>query len=168
MIDPTELVGHYSTKAFQTRITALAAIGVAVSAKLWGTDRIDAAGVGMGLLLVTASLAELNRRYTYSYLCACRVGASASGDGTRSNWQRFNRMNEGPWTPGHGQGVARPRIYRFLLSWGTYLPGLLAGVYLVWGEGCLWHKSAAVLACLLLLIWWSHQVIRPPDPKKYE
>jgi hypothetical protein len=97
MAIPSELVTHYSSKALQTRLAALGFVGAVLGADVvWDDRRIPSDTLGIGLLLVVGSLAELNRRYTYSYLCACL--ASARSESHTQMWRDFTKMNEAPWS----------------------------------------------------------------------
>ena len=82
-------------------------------------------------------------------------------------------MSEAPWS----QNVVledkrrRPKksfrnwASRFLLSWGTYLPGVVAGLYLIWSKfdwrlitaAQIVKLIAANLIASALLIWWGVQ-----------
>ena len=89
---PSDLVMHYSSKALQTRLAALGFVGAVLSANIvWKEELIRSDTLGIGLLLVVGSLAELNRRYTYSYLCACR--ASARSESPMQMWRDFRVMS---------------------------------------------------------------------------
>src|SRR5258707_846694 len=124
---PSDWATHYSGLAFQTRLAALGFVGAAIGAEsVWA--RIDSAVLGFALLVIVASLGELNRRYTWSYLSACRAAMGASD----VQWRAFVWMNEGPWKRRRG-------FSRFLLSWSTYVPGVAAGVYLVTRGSAVWQ-----------------------------
>lgn len=169
MAHPSDLVEHYSTKAYQARVHALTFVGVALGISLFrgeaDPERDFFAAVGLALLAVVASLAEMNRRYTYSYLCACRAAAHSDASGA---WELFYLKNEAPWRSGGGPWWARARrlARRFLLSWSTYLPGLAAGWLLCrWGN----NPRSLVIASwvsVLLLLWWAWHTIRPTDPDR--
>ncbi len=170
MADPTDLIAHYSTKAFNTRIAALAFAGAALGADLSivsnpgpggaavrGLSPDQASVLGWALLLIVASLAEANRRYTRSYLCACRATKERA-------WIAFQVMNEQPWTyrPNGGPAKRVALVNRFLLSWATFVPGFLAGVYLTLRGDAPWNIVAPTCA-LGLLAWWIHVAASLPD-----
>lgn len=187
MTTPADLVGHYSTKAFQTRMAALASIGAILGADVaWDEARVQSGVLGLALLIIVGSLAELNRRYTHSYLCACR--ASARSSEVTQVWRDFTEMNERPYSLARRKKRltlaekedARSRgsiLSRFLLSWGTYLPGVVAGLYLVWAQLgrkplhqlAVWAVAAEltvahVLAAGLVIWWWvQSSSVRNPE-----
>ena len=180
MAVPSDLVTHYSSKTLQTRLAALGFVGAVLGADVvWRDELIQSDILGLGLLLIVGSLAELNRRYTYSYLCACR--ASARSDSPTQMWRDFLRMNELLWglesipiekkqsqTKSLGNWLSR-----FLLSWGTYLPGIAAGLYLVFSKfnprelsvGQTMKLVTAVLIASLLLVWWGVESLRVYNPE---
>jgi hypothetical protein len=240
---PSDLIIHYSDLAFRTRITALAFVGAAIGGEVaWAGSSVRSAVRGAALILIVASLAELNRRYTWSYLSACRASApraNIESEPLARAWDSFIDMNEGPWrrravseytgsergdkegTAGKAEatpasphpfwkralrpfhrlwtwvrswrswyrGIWRWRTWhwvlpsfeplwqcanspgrfvnRFLLSWSTYIPGMLAGVYLVWLDGTTLELHLAVVAALVLLYWWLRQSALPPEPTAY-
>ena len=168
MASPSDLIAHYSTQAFLTRLAALTFVGGVVGGVL---TRIEEPSisiiVGFAVMFVVASLAELNRRYTHSYLSACRAAAAEMTNGDRedaivaSRWALFLENNEAPWSRG---------FRRFLVRWLTYLPGILLGVVLIgrscWaccGLNCYSFFIAALLA-LVIVGWWviadSREVIK--------
>lgn len=169
MGSPADLAAHYSSKAFETRIYALTFAGAAVGATLvWLENPAKSNILGTALLAVVASLAELNRRFTYSYLCAC-VAASLSADDVQ-RWGYFRRMNEGPWSDRRDvkPKPAPDRISRFFLMWATYLPGLIAAACLQYPAGVPCPFRAVVLAlCLALLWWWWRKAGQWIDPEDY-
>jgi hypothetical protein len=183
MAAPSDLISHYSGLAFQTRIAALAFVGAAIGAEVaWAGTGARSAVRGAALLLIIGSLAELNRRYTWSYLSACRASVPPNrvkSEPATADWNAFIRMNEGPWgadlPSGHtSRGAELPStkrvprsVNRFLLSWGTYLPGILAGVYLVRRDGTATELWTALVAALALLAWWFGQSALPPEPARY-
>lgn len=176
MTTPADLIEHYSTRAFLTRMAALASVGAVLGANVaWQRDQISPAVLGFGLLLVVFCLAELNRRFTYSYLSACRAAAGldskSSNDPPKSaemlQWADFVSMNEGPWTNKDRDGTLERYLRianRFLLSWSTYFPGLLAGVYLASDGG--YSKSGFALG-FALVAWWLWNSIWPRDPRQF-
>jgi len=178
MAEPSDLVTHYSSKALQTRLAALTFVGAVLSANVvWQNQLIRSDTLGIGLLLVVGSLAELNRRYTYSYLCACL--ASARSDSATQKWRDFASMNEAPWSLSAIPKSASPKpksfgnwISRFLLSWETYIPGIAAGGYLAWskfvpdGSLRLFAKPAVAMVLVAgLLTWRGVQTSRPYNPE---
>ena len=82
-------------------------------------------------------------------------------------------MSEAPWSQNVVPEDKRKRpkksfrnwASRFLLSWGTYLPGVVSGLYLVWSKFDWRVIPAAQIAKLIaanviasaLLIWWGVQ-----------
>lgn len=176
---PSDLVAHYSTKAFHTRLAALSFVGAVLGADVvWKNEIIRSHILGIGLLLVVGSLAELNRRYTYSFLCACI--ASALSDVPVQMWDGFTKMNEKPWSSKALEKSSKPSegsknfVSRFLLSWGTYLPGISAGLYLGWYRfswqelnttRVLWGVAVTLLA-VGLMSWWGLQTARTYNPKR--
>ena len=158
MAHPSDLIAHYSSKAFQTRMAALTVIGaVLVAASNWFKEADEANAVGLFLILVVSSLGELNRRYSYSYLCACyastkrRRSFSAAEMEAATRWIYFRLENERPWNSA---------VPRFLLSWSTYIPGVLLGCFLILREG----EPTGLgflglgLAAVLLLQWMYYAV----------
>lgn len=157
MATPSDLIAHYSKQAFLTRLAALTFVGGVVGGA-WdklGEPTIGTV-VGFALIIVVGSLAELNRRYTHSYLSACRAAAAyhdLDKPEDRANsrrWSHFLEINETPWERLGG---------RFALLWLTYLPGLLLGIFLVgrsyringsWKGLWLW---LAILLALGILLW---------------
>lgn len=206
MATPSELVTHYSSKALQTRLAALGFVGAVLGADVvWDDKRIKSDILGIGLLFVVGSLAELNRRYTYSYLCACI--ASARSDSSTQMWRDFKSMNELPWSSkmlkkrkdeapqkveskkkddrklvrrfwpvikGFAHVLGRVAS-RFLLSWATYLPGVVAGLYLTWSNFYqeelsnirIVKLSVATSISILLLAWWVAQSLIVYNPESF-
>lgn len=163
---PSDLIVHYSSKAFQTRLAALTVIGaVLVGTSKWFKDAEESNIVGFLLILVVSSLGELNRRYSYSYLCACyaatRRGRHFSNEAKEAavQWIIFRITNETPW---------RSPLARFLLSWSTYFPGIILGGFLILRQG----EPVAIgwvglgLA-LLVLLQWIYYSICPLNPADY-
>lgn len=71
MANPSDLIAHYSSQAFQTRISALTFSGGVLGAALaWDRAATELNLIGLALIVVVGSLGELNRRYTHSYLTA--------------------------------------------------------------------------------------------------
>lgn len=172
MTRPADLVAHYSSKALQTRIYALTFVGAVMGATLlWLDQPVKRNLLGLALLAVVGSLAELNRRYTYSYRCACvaEARAEAGGDSEDRVWNEFVAMNEGPWSnrKGVSRTLWRGAGNRFLLSWATYLPGLFAGALLSWLDGFLLSRVLGATLSAVLLIWWVTQSARRPVPVSY-
>jgi hypothetical protein len=180
MATPSDLVTHYSSKALQTRLAALGFVGAVLGADVvWKDELIRSDTLGVGLLLIVGSLAELNRRYTYSYICACR--AAARSESPTQMWRDFTEMNEAPWSLNviprdkrkRKKKSFQNRVSRFLLSWGTYLPGIAAGLYLAWSKFTprevpaqqILKLAAATLLAATLLIWWGVQSGRSYNPE---
>ena len=171
MAIPSDLITHYSTKAFYTRISALSFVGAVLGAKLvWIGDTKRSQLLGLSLLAVVASLAELNRRFTYSYECACRASAlrDSTTDRDAENWQDFTDMNEGPWRSGDS-GISKIKAFarRFFLMWSTYLPGLVAGGFLVIRPGMSGQTFLGVLFAMGILVWWTICAANPLNPRKF-
>lgn len=153
MATPSDLIEHYSSKAFLTRIAALSFVGAVVGAVL---NRLDdpvlSKIVGLALIFVVISLAELNRRYTHSYLCACHAAAAKldsdtpEGKATAERWQKFRDANEKKW---------RSPFRKFLLYWLTYLPGLVLGEYLVLKNGLGYLGWLSLVLGLMVFGWWA-------------
>jgi uncharacterized membrane protein YeiH len=77
MAQPSDLIARYSSKIFQTRIYALTMVGAVLAASIeWVKDVNKSNFVGFLLILIVASLASSNRRYTHSYICACFASSS--------------------------------------------------------------------------------------------
>lgn len=172
MTRPADLIHHYSSQAFKTRIFALTFVGaVAGYGMVREGESVVQNLLGLALLLVIASLAELNRRYTYSYLCACLAESRVDTQGTtdRQVWREFVVMNEGPWSgkkvkvKNLRQGGAR----RFLLSWATYLPGLITGAVLSSMPGLPFSRPLGIAFSFFLLIWWITVTVRVIDPEQF-
>lgn len=159
MASPSDLVQHYSNASFLTRLAALTSVGAVIGATM---DRLQDIAVsqlvGFAVIFVVASLAELNRRYTHSYLSACYVSANPAGSNAGlpdSAWRDFYDLNESKWNS---------RRSRFFLSWLTYLPGLILGEYLVvqaaitsCGTVDILVSVLATGAALGILFWWVSQ-----------
>lgn len=152
MATPSDLIEHYSSKAFLTRIAALSFVGAVVGAAL---NRLDdptlSDMVGLALIFVVISLAELNRRYAHSYLSACNAAAETrasdtpEGNATAERWKNFRDENEKKW---------KSPFRKFLLSWSTYLPGLVLGEYLVLKNGWSYLEWISLGVGLLVFGWW--------------
>lgn len=172
MMRPANLVPHYSTQAFNTRIFALTFVGAAIGATLvWLEQPVKQNILGLALLVIIGSLAELNRRYTYSYLCACRAESRMHAQPSDDNqaWREFSVMNEGPWS---GKAAKRNTLWRgalnrFLLSWATYMPGLISGLVLSYMPGLRFSRPLGIAFSLALLAWWATQAIRRIDPESF-
>jgi len=108
MATPSDLVSHYSSHAFQTRICALAFAGAVLAAVLgWKRADEETNLIGLALIVVVGSLGELNRRYTHSYLAACRaselrVPQKSEEDATAIRWKLFSAINEWRWSTRRG------------------------------------------------------------------
>jgi hypothetical protein len=152
MTTPSDLIEHYSSKAFLTRISALTFVGAVVGAVL---NRLDDPAlstiVGLALIFVVTSLAELNLRYAHSYLCACYAASltidsdTPEGKVTAERWQKFRFENEKKW---------KSPFRKFLLYWLTYLPGLVLGEYLVLKNGLGYLEWLSLGLGLLVFAWW--------------
>lgn len=139
---------------------------------VWEQDRVRSAVLGAALLLIVASLAELNRRYTWSYRCACRA-AKLNDAKEAGEWQEFVTWNEAWWSPDLPVDAGKtPQVgpiawrrtiaatwNRFFLSWSTYLPGVLAGLYLVRRDGRGWEKVAAWIAVFIMIAVWLKRAL---------
>jgi len=148
MATPSDIISHYSNQALLTRLAALTFVGGVVGGA-WDKLEQPPIGtvVGLALIVVVGSLSELNRRYTHSYLSACRAAAEPlDGDNpqdrmTAKRWKYFYAWNEEPW---------KQKVSRFFLNWLTYVPGLLLGVFLV-GKSH-WHEQGWKNPWLLLAV----------------
>ncbi|HEX8650280.1 MAG TPA: hypothetical protein VF708_05535 [Pyrinomonadaceae bacterium] len=161
MANPSDLISHYSSHAFFTRIAALTSVGAVLGAAINRLDDpIFSLLVGYALIMVVISLAELNRRYTHSYISACRAAGmyldsdTEEGRSVAKRWRYFIELNEKPY---------ESAPMRFLLSWLTYLPGLILGEVLILkscGWRCwMWIGFRGVFAILLgvaVLMWWAY------------
>lgn len=159
MANPSDLIAHYSSKAFLTRIAALSSAGAVVGVVI---NRLEdptiSTLVGFALISVVISLAELNRRYTHSYLSACLAAGiyldvdTEEGRTAAKRWRHFVDLNEKPY---------RSIVSRYFLSWLTYFPGLVLGEFLVlkscW-EGRIWIGFGVVAGILglIVLVWWLY------------
>lgn len=163
MTEIGELAVHYSTKAYQIRVAALTFAGaVLVASAEYFTETADSNVMGTALILVVGALSALNHRYTRSYLCACNaMAADLSARGiplseTELRWAVFRYPNERPY---------RNRTARLALSWSTFGPGVVGGVYLVLRNGLSsvsWiGYLGLVLAALAVAIWF---VLAGKDP----
>ena len=142
MTRPSDLIAHYSSHAFHTRIYALTFSGAVLAAVLkWDQAMLESNLIGLALIAVVGSLGELNWRFTHSYLAACRasslhVSSVDEEELNRKRWSYFSLINERPWTATEDRIYARVPIKvipkRFLLSWLTYLPGLALGAYAIY------------------------------------
>lgn len=164
MTDIGELVVHYSTKAYQVRLAALTFAGAVLvaSTELFG-ESADSNVMGTALIVVVASLSALNDRYTRSYLCACNAkAADLSARGIPASeadlrWAVFRHPNERPY---------RSRTARLALSWSTFGPGILGGVYLVLRNGLAsvsWLGYVGLLVAALAGGMWYRLAQRDPD-----
>ena len=188
MAEPSDLVAHYSGQLLRTRLSALAFVGAVLGADAaWDESEISSVTLGYALLVVVASLGEMNRRYTWSYLSACRAAElSLPEPSVVERWRAFREMNEGPWAPGRLSIRNLPKwllrtwrralgnlrdpahlVNRYLLSWSTYFPGIAAGWYLVWCEGSVEQSNTALGISGGLAVWWALQVVFAVDPLSY-
>lgn len=160
MAVPSDLVAHYSSQAFHARAYGLTAVGAVLAATIQWIKGVDESnGVGTLLILIVASLAEGNRRYTFAYICACYAASICRRTdppeikAQAASWKRFRLANERPWSTYVG---------RFVLSWSTYIPGLVVGIYLILRGG----KPTALgwiglgIAALTVLWWFVAPTIR--------
>lgn len=116
MANPSDLIAHYSSHAFHTRIYALIFSGAVLGAVLsWNRAERESDLIGFALIVVVGCLSGLNWRYTHSYLAACRASSRDFGQPTvqekeiaRMQWAYFSRINEGPWSASGGS------LYRFM------------------------------------------------------
>lgn len=166
MANPSDLIAHYSSQAFQTRIYALTFSGAVLAAALaWERLSTELNLIGFALIVVVGSLGELNRRYTHSYLAACRASSfepseaksSEEGDRTRIRWDYFCKINERPWSVGDETlyEFRTSAIWKkFLLTWSTYVPGLLAGGLIIRRGGFEGPGKAGIMLGLVILAWW--------------
>jgi hypothetical protein len=88
-------------------------------------------------------------------------------------WRDFTIMSEWPWSSSVLLKDKRKQskksftnwASRFLLSWGTYLPGVVAGLYLAWSKfdrrdisgGQIIKLIVANLIAAALVAWWGVQ-----------
>jgi hypothetical protein len=133
LTDLKDVALHYSSMAFRVRMSALTFVGAAIAASLeFFKDPRQANVVGTALILISGSLSSLNHRYTHSYICACYAAGSLHPTARPEEappfdrWRAFSVTNERPY---------QKPLMRFLLSWLTYWPGILAGCYFVLREG---------------------------------
>ena len=164
MSDLAALVTHYSTMAFHTRIAALTFVGAVIGGTLKLLhDRDIAEVVAVGIILVVASLGELNRRYTHSYLSACSaLSEDIPSDivefrAAAERWRIFRIQNERDWR----SRSWRATINRFLLNWSTYVPGPLLAIYLAFLNGTTAHSYLIAIAAVMPLARWIYLAIRP-------
>lgn len=160
MAQPSDLVAHYSSLIFQTRIYALTFVGVVLTASIeWIKGADQSNFVGFLLVLVVVSLAEANRRYTHSYLCACIASSSEESKSTDAEvWDLFRHANEHPW---YGR-TRKASLARFMLYWSTYIPGIAAGEYLIfrYGNPSLIGWIGMTISTFFVL-WWVYLSINP-------
>lgn len=164
MTDIGEIAVHYSTKAYQVRVAALTFAGaVLVASAEYFDESADSNVMGTVLIVVIASLSALNDRYTRSYLCACNAQAadlSARGipaSEAELRWAVFRHPNERPY---------RSRTARLALSWSTFGPGVLGGVYLVLRSGLAsvsWVGCVGLVVAALAFAMWYRLAGRDPD-----
>lgn len=163
MANPSDLIAHYSSQAFHTRIYALTFSGGVLGAALaWDKLATELNLIGLALIVVVGSLGELNRRYTHSYLAACRASSFKPEsldevDLTRIRWDYFSKINERPWSVGQ-KSLYRFRFSaiwkKFLLTWSTYLPGLLVGGLIVRRGGFSGLGKVGLIFGVVILAWW--------------
>ncbi len=165
MAQPSDLVAHYSSLIFQTRIYALTFVGVVLGASIeWIQSARQSNFIGFLLVLVVGSLAEANRRYTHSYLCACLASSrNESGSNDARFWNLFRHVNESPWSGTEKKGKL---IARFMLYWSTYIPGVITGEYLIFRSGQpTFIGWLGTLIAICLVCWWMYSSIKPPNIK---
>jgi hypothetical protein len=165
---PSDLAAHYSSKAFQTRLSALTAVGAVMAVSFeWIEGAEQSNWVGLVPILVVGSLAELNRRFTYSYLSACY--AAARTENTEA-WGIFRTVNEGPYRASRRmrRGVRfLSYLRRFMLSWSTYFPGLLVGIYLIFRDRPTRPGVFGTALASWLFLWWVFSSLKPLRPGAY-
>ena len=163
MAQPSDLVTHYSSLIFQTRIYALTFIGVVLAASIeWIQGAEQSNFIGFLLVVVVGSLAEANRRYTHSYLCACLASShNESGSNNARFWNLFRHVNEYPWS---GTKKSGKLIARFMLYWSTYIPGIVTGEYLIFRDTQPTYIGwLGTLIAICLVVWWIYSSIKPPN-----
>ena len=178
MATPSDLVAHYSSQAFRTRISALTFAGAVMAVVIkWKEAGVETNLIGLALVAVVGSLGELNRRYTHSYLAACLASAlevprNSDEVTTAIRWKLFSALNEWQWAARSGSifrlSPWRVAANRFLLNWLTYLPGLMVGVLIIFRG-----KISALGWCGLLLaagfiLHWLNQSLHELDPEKFK
>lgn len=165
MAQPSDLVAHYSSLIFQTRIYALTFVGAVLGASIeWIEGAEKSNFVGSLLILVVVCLAEANRRYTHSYLCACLASSQKElGLNDAGLWDLFRHANEFLWS---GRSLAGS-LARFMLYWSTFLPGIVAGAYLIFRDGkpTFFGWIGSVIA-IFSVLWWLYLSRNPPSIKE--
>lgn len=165
MAKPSDLVTHYSSLIFQTRIYALTFVGtvLGVSAK-WIKEAENSNYVGSLLILVVVCLAEANRRYTHSYLCACLASSQKESNlNDAVSWDLFRHVNELPWA---GKNPAKI-LARFMLYWSTFLPGISSGVYLILRDcGPTLFGWIGIATAIFSVLWWLYLSSNPLNIKQ--
>lgn len=165
---PSDLAAHYSSKAFQTRLSALTAVGAVLAVTFeWIEGAEQWNWVGLVLILVVGSLAELNRRFTYSYLSACYAAERTENTEV---WRFFRTVNEGPYRASkrRGRGVRfLSYLRRFMLSWSTYFPGLVVGIYLIFRDRPTQPGVFGTALASGLFLWWVFSSLKPLRPEDY-
>lgn len=168
MAKPSDLIAHYSSQAFHTRIAALTFAGAVLGTVF--TRLVDAAKpetrwlVGGGLIAVVVSLGELNRRFTDSYMAACRTAENNTLSDEKDDlvaarqWHEFQDTLERNWNS---------RASRFLLRWLTYLPGLFVGGYLLWTPDSWLQSAIAVAIVISVLVAWAFAAVQPSPKRQY-
>lgn len=79
-------------------------------------------------------------------------------------------MNEGPWSnvKGKRKFQARGFFNRFILSWATYFPGIIAGAFLsLHKPGLAWSPMVGLILASVLLFWWVVQTFWKVDPESF-
>ena len=180
MANPSDLVSNYSSHVFNTRLSALIFSGAVLGTALtWDKEMSRSDLVGSVLIVAVVSLGELNRRYTHAFWIACYASSLSLSsvreqeEKERIRWALFATLNEYPWSPRANSlyvpmsrtagriTLLRAWLLRFLLSWLTFVPGLLLGVGLIIygsisrGVFSAWGISGLVVgACVL--VWWIY------------
>lgn len=164
MTEPMDAALHYSAQAFRVRLAALTFVGASLAASFEHfTNPTDANLVGTALIVIVLSLSALNQRYTHSYLCACYAAGSLPGsltagsDTTADRWHIFRVTNERPY---------KNPASRWLLSWSTYGPGVLAGGYYIFRNGLVGVNIVGYFGIAigaLAMVGWRLAAVAQPD-----
>jgi hypothetical protein len=189
MAKPSDLISHYSSQAFHTRIYALTFSGAVLAAALkWPDSTTQFDRVGLALVVVIGSLSALNWRYTHSYLAALLASRLETSPGFEEveQWRYFSRINETPWSVLHRSvyhllkwtqikekfarehpdwskatllavascWVAIAAAKKFLLSWSTYLPGLIVGTVVIWPHKSSKAGGAGLIGAVIVCLVW--------------
>lgn len=163
MNEPAQLIAFYVTKAFQTRLAALALTMVIAGVALERSDTTHVTEIAaVMLILMPATLGALNHRYTYSHACACAAAAweNVNDDphsrGSVSRWNKYRELNEAWWKQdGSSSGVATV-VRRFCLSWLTFVSPLVFGVWLAFTSDLPWFGRSVLAAALSIVVVWIY------------